>query len=224
MALRKILTLIFSLPRTIWFNLRWLPIGQAIKLPIWLAPNVRVKRMWRGGMELHSCRFNASHIGFHAADAVDCYGVHTIICVEQGGKWIIEDDLHIGRGAIIHVGKDATLKVGKNFAISGTTSIVCSKSISIGSDVQFSWNSLMMDSDAHKIFNIEGEWANPPAPIEIGNHVWIAANTTILKGSVIGEGCVVAGNSLVNRDMKIHNHVIAGSPARPIKPILDWQI
>lgn len=224
MNIRRIFQLILALPRTVWFNFRYLPFSQARRLPIWLAPNVRVKCMYRGGIELKTVRFNASHIGFHVADAVDCYGAHTILDICHGGKWIVDDDLHIGRGAIIHVGPEGKLSVGRNFAISGTTSIICSHSITIGNDVQFSWNSLVMDSDAHKIFNEDGEWVNRPASVSIGNHVWIAANASVMKKAVIGDGCVVAGNSLVNRDMAVTSYIIAGSPAKPVRPIGGWKL
>lgn len=222
--LSKIFSILFSLPRIIWFNLRYLPFNQALKLPILIAPNVRIKKLYRGGIILKNVQFNSCHIGFHCADAVDCYGCHTIVCIEKGGKWIIENDIHIGRGAIIHIKPEATLSVGKNFAISGTTSIICSKDIQIGKDVQFSWNSLAMDSDAHKIYSQDGKISNPDSPVVIGNKVWIAANTTILKGSEIKDNCIVACNSMVNKAIKEDNCIIAGSPAKAIKTISHWEI
>ena len=35
------------------------------------------------------------------------------------------------------------------------------------------------------------------APITIGNNVWIGANTLILRGTTIGDNCVVAGGSVI---------------------------
>ena len=222
--LRKVFTIILSLPRTVWFNLRYLPFRQALRLPVWLAPNVRVKELYRGGIVIYSAGFNSTHIGFHNADAVDCYGSHTVISVEKGGIWHVSNDMHIGRGAIIHVKKGGRLSVGRNFAISGTTSIICSNSIEIGNDVQFSWNSLVMDSDAHRIYGEDEKLVNPSAPISIGNKVWIAANTSILKKAGIGDNCVVAGNSLVNRKIEGSNQIVAGIPAKPIKKISSWEL
>lgn len=220
----NILKILCSLPRSIWFNFHYMPFSQAVKLPVWIAPNVRIKKMYRGGIVLNKAGFNTCHIGFHHADAVDCYGVHTIVCVERGGKWLVDSDLHIGRGAIIHVKPEGVLSTGSNFAVSGTTSIICSNKISIGNDVQFSWNSLVMDSDAHKIFDSDGKLMNPSAPINIGNKVWIAANTTILKKASIGNNCIVAGNSLVNKPFDGDNQIIAGVPARPRRHISKWEI
>lgn len=213
-----------ALPRSVWFNFRWLPFGQAWRLPVWIAPNVRVKSMWRGGLVLGDARFNSCHIGFHCADAVDCYGVHTIVCIKRGGRWLVDSGLHIGRGAIVNVNPEGVLRTGRNFAVSGTTSFVCSKSIVIGDDVQFSWSSLVMDSDAHRVYDVEGKWVNEPREVRIGSRVWVAANVTIMKGSVVGDNCVVAGNSLVNKAFGESGCVIAGVPARRVRDISGWEL
>lgn len=222
--LRRLMDLVGAVPRSVWFNFRWLPWEQALTLPVWIAPNVRVKSMWRGGMVLADARFNSCHIGFHCADAVDCYGVHTIVCVKPGGRWLVESGLHVGRGAIVNVNSEGVLRTGRNFAVSGTTGIVCSKSVSIGDDVQFSWNSLVMDSDAHRVYDVDGKWVNEPRDVIIGSKVWVAANVTIMKGSVIGDNCVVACNSMVNRAIGESDCVIAGVPARKVKDIWGWEI
>lgn len=225
------LGVLFSIPKTIWFNFRYLPLFQAIKLPIWVALNVRIKSMYRSGIILSkdAARFNSVHIGYHKADAVDTYAAHTVLCIEKGdagggGKLIITDDAHIGHGAIIHVKKEGILQLGKNFAISGTTSIVCSKRIKIGDDVQFSWNSLVMDSDAHKIFDETGREVNMPSPIVIGNKVWIAANCTILKGTKISDHTVVGCNSLLNKEFPSSHVLIVGMPGKIVKKLGDWEL
>lgn len=221
--MNKIILAILSIPRSVWFNFRYLPFKQALRLPILMAPNVRVKNMWRGGIKLNKLNFGSLHIGFHEADAVDTYSCHTIIDIRRNGAMECHD-VHVGHGAIICIKENGRLCLGKNFAISGTTKIVCTDKIDIGDNVQFSWDSLVMDSDAHHVFNAEGEKLPNTKPIKIGNHVWIAANTTILKGSVIGNNCVVAGNSLINNKYELDNHLIAGIPAKIIKPIGGWQL
>ena len=47
----------------------------------------------------------------------------------------------------------------------------------------------------------------------IGNDVWIGTGTLILKGVTIGDGAVVAGGSVVTRDVPPYG-VVAGTPAR----------
>lgn len=113
---------------------------------------------------------------------------------------------------------------GEHFAVSGTTTVVASKSIRFGQDVQLSWNSLIMDSDAHRIFNTDGRWINPPREIRVGNKVWIAANTIVMKGAVIPDNTVVAAGSLVNRAFEVGNCILVGSPARVVKEIGGFEI
>ncbi|MGY0614891.1 sugar O-acetyltransferase [Vibrio sp. FJH11] len=57
-----------------------------------------------------------------------------------------------------------------------------------------------------------------PAPIVIGNDVWIGANATILQGVTIGDGSVVAAGAVVSKDVP-PNTVVGGVPAKVIKQI-----
>ncbi|SMC54868.1 CatB-related O-acetyltransferase [Cellulophaga tyrosinoxydans] len=52
--------------------------------------------------------------------------------------------------------------------------------------------------------------------IGIGNDVWIGANVSILDGVRIGDGAIVAANSLVNKDIAPYT-IVGGVPAREIK-------
>lgn len=181
--------------------------------------------MYKGGIIVNDkCVLGLIRIGYHEADAVDTYGTHTILSIEKRGRIIFSSDAHIGHGAVLNVKPGALLTVGVHFAISGTTSIICNNKIVIGNDVQTSWNSLITDSDAHYIYSKEGICINPNEPILIGNHVWIAANTTILKGSVICDNTVVASNSLVNRKINEGSCIIGGTPAHKLKSIGNFKI
>lgn len=215
--------ILLSVPRTIWFNFRYLPFSQAVKLPIWIANNVRIKRLYRGGLQLTNASLGIIRIGYHEADAVDCFGTHTILDIYAGGKIVFAQDAHIGQGAILCVKSNGKLSLGKNFAVSGTTSFVCSNEISIGDDVQFSWNSLVMDSDAHHIYDESGKEIPNTGCIQIGNKVWIAANTTILKGATIGNNCIVASNSLLSKSYS-DKTIIGGIPGKEIKKISNWKL
>ena len=59
-----------------------------------------------------------------------------------------------------------------------------------------------------------------PAPIKIGNDVWIGAHATILAGVTIGNGAVVAAGAVVTKDVPA-NTVVGGVPAKIIKTIKD---
>lgn len=53
-------------------------------------------------------------------------------------------------------------------------------------------------------------------PIVIGDDVWIGANCLILAGVTIGEGAIVAGGSVVTKDVPAFA-VVGGCPAKIIK-------
>ncbi|MDE6189313.1 MAG: sugar O-acetyltransferase [Clostridia bacterium] len=59
-----------------------------------------------------------------------------------------------------------------------------------------------------------------PAPIKIGNDVWIGAHATILSGVTINNGSVVAAGAVVTKDVP-ENTVVAGVPAKIIKTIKE---
>ena len=57
-----------------------------------------------------------------------------------------------------------------------------------------------------------------PAPVKLGNNVWIGAHATILAGVTIGDNAVVAAGAVVTKDVPA-NVVVGGVPAKIIKTI-----
>ena len=49
--------------------------------------------------------------------------------------------------------------------------------------------------------------------------VWVAANSTILPGVKIADGCVIAAGSVVTSDCDVENSLYGGIPARFIKKL-----
>lgn len=58
--------------------------------------------------------------------------------------------------------------------------------------------------------------------VEIGDHCFIGADTTILPNVRIGEWCVIGAGSLVTKDIPPHS-VAAGNPARVICTIEEFK-
>ena len=55
-------------------------------------------------------------------------------------------------------------------------------------------------------------------PIVIGKNAWLGADVKVLAGVTIGENAIVAAGSVVTKDVPA-NMVVAGSPAKVIRPI-----
>lgn len=56
--------------------------------------------------------------------------------------------------------------------------------------------------------------------VVIGKNVWIGDKATILPGVMIGDGAVIAANSVVTKDVAPYS-VVAGNPARVVKGVKE---
>ena len=220
----KILNIILSIPKTIYFNFYFLPFHQAIKFPIWLKYNTFIK-MRRGGVNIDSKHIKTAmiRIGFHKVPICDS-NAQTILDIEKKGKLIFKGTAHIGNGTKIHIANGAQLILDDNFAVSASSQLNCYKKISFGRDIQFSWDCLVMDSDTHHIIGESGNIINEAREIIFGDQIWIGCRTTILKGSIIPNNCVIGACSLVSGNKFEPNTIIVGNPAKSTKKINRWHL
>jgi maltose acetyltransferase len=78
------------------------------------------------------------------------------------------------------------------------------------------------NTDSHKIYDKDtNKRINEGKSVNIGNHVWLGMRAVILKGVNIGNNSIVAGGSIVTKDVKA-NTIVSGSPARQIKENVYW--
>lgn len=138
------------------------------------------------------------------------------------GTVILKGKAAFGRGSRIDVGCNAILTIGNEFCSSGNTTIVCQKAITFGDDNLLSWDTLLMDTDFHHIFDIAPPRRNTniPKQIRTGNHVWIGCGVTILKGVNISDNVVVASNSTIVKDVTKSN--VVASNDRVLKEHIKW--
>lgn len=142
----------------------------------------------------------------------------------RGGVLQFDGTAHIGRGSKIIVATNALMELGDNFAISASSTIVSYKKIVFGRDIQFSWDCLVMDSDTHTIYDINGNVSNQPKEISIGDKVWICNGCMILKGTIIPSNTVIGAHSVVSGNKYKENSIIAGNTAKSVKLISGWDL
>ena len=87
----------------------------------------------------------------------------------------------------------------------------------------FGWNVEVLDSDNHKVIHKNRENVSDRGSIQIGNHVWVAAFSHVLKNSVIPDGSVVAYHSLVTKQFKGDRLLLGGCPAKVIEEQIEWE-
>jgi acetyltransferase-like isoleucine patch superfamily enzyme len=110
----------------------------------------------------------------------------------SGGKLSIGKAFKMRDGAKIRVRKGAECIIGNNVSVNSNNMIACHERIVVGDNVQLSPNVQIYDHD-HDFRAVGGLAAMKykTSPIEIGSNVWIGANTVILRGTKIGDNCVV---------------------------------
>ncbi len=140
-----------------------------------------------------------------------------------GEQSIVEAVLRVDRSP-------ATIEIGDRTFI-GASLLVAADRISIGDDVLISWGVTVVDHDSHSLDfrersgdvvawgRGEKDWRHVPiSPVRIDDKAWIGFGVSILKGVTIGEGAVVAAQSVVTRDVPPWT-LVAGSPARKIRTL-----
>ena len=194
--------------RTITINFQYLRWKDAVKLPIVICRGARFRSI-RGGL-VFNCpvKFGLLRIGSRSTRIVDGKYERTLFCNE--GKIFVNGYTWLGVGCRIIVYKCAELHLGENLKITGRTTIICRKSIEIGPDCLFSWDIQIKDTDFHKIYDENNNQTNNDKEIVIGNHVWIGARTTVLKGSQIPSYSVIAAGSLFSGKRERNNCIYAG--------------
>jgi len=114
------------------------------------------------------------------------------------------------KGTGIIIGDRTGISARAYFA--GQGGITIGNDVIMGPNVQiFSENHNFSDHD----INIKDQGVTKQ-PVAIGNNCWIGAGATILAGVTLGNGCVVAASSLVNKSFT-DNAIIGGVPAKVIK-------
>lgn len=108
------------------------------------------------------------------------------------------------------------IKVGKNVFINSGCCFQDQGGIQIGDNTLIGQQVVIATLD-HDL--IPEKRANMiPAPVKIGNGVWIGAHATILSGVTVGDGAVIAAGAVVTEDVP-ENAVVGGVPAKIIKTI-----
>lgn len=116
---------------------------------------------------------------------------------------------------------EAKIHIGDNVGISGVT-IYARKGITIGDNTMIGGNAKILDNDFHPI-EVEARLMDDKSKIGtreivIGKNCFIGCNSLILKGTVLGDGCIVGAGAVVSGTFE-DNSVIVGNPAKVIRKL-----
>ncbi|MGN7822198.1 acyltransferase [Chitinophaga sp. 22536] len=206
--------------KTLYFNFKYLPFSQAIRLPFLISRRVYLKVT--NGKTSFECPVRTAmvQIGYEGVGIFDHKKSRSIW--EVSGEVVFKGKAVIGHGSKISVRKGGILSLGDNFVISAETSIVVTTNVAFGNNNLLSWDILVMDTDFHLIEDESGKVLNSPMPIVIGDKVWIGCRSVILKGANIPDNCVIGANSVLSRELEEEKGVYVGNPIKLVKRNITW--
>ena len=126
------------------------------------------------------------------------------------------------------------IKIGKKVKIGFNCLVGAANCIEIGEYTSFADNITIMDNNNHSVNPLDraimyrtepnsefrGWKYSDSAPIIIGKNVWCGSNVRINKGVTIGDGAVIAANTVVVKDVPA-NSICAGNPGKIVKEHID---
>jgi tetrahydrodipicolinate N-acetyltransferase len=139
----------------------------------------------------------------------------------QGARLSVEGTVQIHRGTRVFVHDGGHLEIGTRSYINDCSTVTCFEHIKIGSGCSISWNTNILDTNAHELA-VQGIPRPRSQRITIGHHVWIGTGATVLPGVTIGDGAVVAAGSVVTSEVP-SGALVAGNPARIIREDASWR-
>lgn len=127
-------------------------------------------------------------------------------------KFIIGDYTY-GKPKVFFENEESNLIIGKFCSIAGGVTIF------LGGNHRLDWISTypfnMLEEEFPEAKMITGH-PTTKGDVKIGNDVWIGQNAVVMSGITIGNGAVIAANSVVTKNIKDYE-VWGGNPAKFIK-------
>ncbi|WP_300502421.1 hypothetical protein [uncultured Duncaniella sp.] len=202
--------ILFYLFHSIYFNFKYLPFKQAIKLPILLykprflelSGKVIIKGPIKTGM---------IQIGFFRVPLYPDTGcmlqINGTICFNGRAK--------IGNDSKIVVSQTGTLTFGENFNATSSLKIVCYKDITFDKNNLVGWDNMFMDYDFHKLtsVNYSGGVSKGYGTIHIGHDSWFANGCRTYKNVQIPAYTTISANTILTKTPTNKEYCIIGSNA-----------
>lgn len=215
--------LVLGTPKSLIFNLYYFGL-KGLMFPVVLSYKTKLHKL-RGKVVIKSkLKPGMIKLGFTAPEMYDNSKLSFV--------WINDGLVEFKKNASMRNGTSIRnyghLIFGDNFHISAPSKIICYKHIRFGDDVLIGWDCEFTDGDAHKIYAVEDEThserLNPNKQIIIGDKVWFAAHTKILKGVTIGNNSVIAEGTVLTKPVSEDNVIIGGNPPKVLKKDIVWKI
>jgi acetyltransferase-like isoleucine patch superfamily enzyme len=134
----------------------------------------------------------------------------------KSGEIILGDRVAFREG--VFLGGMGKLSIGSSTVLNEGTMISSTVDVSIGANCMLAPRCYILDVD-HEFSDLSipiKDQGYRQSPVKIGDDVWMGTGVVVTRGVTIGNGCVIAANSVVTRDIPPFS-IAGGIPAKVIK-------
>ena len=209
---KRILVILRYLPWSIYFNFRYLPFKQALRLPILLYKPILIKCKGTVTIESDNIRFGMIHLGFMTTSLFPNSG---IVWENHGGKIVFQGSCWIGNASAISIGKTGNIVFGNRFNASCGLKMTSYHQIIFGQNMRFGWDVIVMDTSLHKLKDMNNQQLGKGyGSIIFGKNNWVPNRCLVLHGTKTPNYCIFGAGSTLNKDYSLNpTHILmAGNP------------
>lgn len=150
-----------------------------------------------------------------------------IIIRGNNNRILLHNNVSINERTIIWIEDDSCfMEIGENTSVESASFFITESrsEILVGKDCMIAYDVEFRTGDSHSLLDgSNGLRLNSAESILIGDHVWIAPHTVILKGVELAENSVVSTCSLVTKSFRNSGILIGGVPAKVLKENITWK-
>lgn len=210
--------------KTLYFNFRMLPFGTAKKLPIYFYGSVKFTGL-KGSIQIEG-PIKRGMIGFGQPYEMMTRAMG-IAELTLNGTLVFKGYMQFGKDYFVHVGPEAICQLGYMASLGSRGKLICTTSVVLGDYARLGSECQIIDTNFHQLKNtVTGEVYPPAGAIQIGAYNYIGNRVSVMPKTVTSNHCIVASNSLCNKDYSsFGTHIlIGGIPAKLLKRHImrDW--
>lgn len=195
-----------SIHKSIYFNFHYLPLSQAIHLPVlFYKPkflNLKGKVVIKGRV-----KFGLIKMGF---PMVSIYPNSGIMFENHGGTLLFKGKCEIGNNSAISIGSKGYVEIGDHFISTTSLKLVCYHEVVIGERCLFGWDCLIMDTDLHKLAKRFGGFSKGYSNIKIGSDNWFGNGCVLMKRTQTPDYCVISARTILSSKIDVPSYSVIG--------------
>lgn len=208
----KLRTALRALFPTIFFNFRYLPFKQALKLPIWIYKPHFISLKGSVIIDVANIHPGMIRIGFLTATTYPDSGFYW----NNEGLIIFKGKCVIGNNAFIVTGKNGKIEFGEDFRATTSMRIVSHIGIQFGKSVTLGWEVIVMDTNFHPLYDKETNQSKKTyGKILIGDYNWFSTQCYVMHSVHTPVSCIFGARSIVTRGGGYQSYCLYGG--NPIK-------